>query len=270
MHPSLNFIRLAVPCALLLLTLGACGERRALERATASPERPAEEQARDIYRHPVETLQFLGIERDMTVVELWPGSGWYSRILAPYLQKKGTLYAAHFPPDPTPEYRRRFRQKYEEAIRDNPAFSAVKITSLGRGNYDIAPEESADMVLTFRNLNNWISEGYISEVFDAAWHSLKPGGIFGVVEHRGFPGMSVEDMASSGYVPEEYAIQLIESAGFRLVGRSEINANPRDEKNYPAGVWTLPPVMRLGDQDREKYQAIGESDRFTLKFVKIK
>jgi predicted methyltransferase len=140
-------------------------------------------------------------------------------------------------------------------------------TILGRGKYDIAPPGAADMIVTFRNIHNWMAGGYSSEVFAAAFRALKPGGVLGIVEHRGKPGRQ-DPAARSGYIAEAFVIELAESAGFRWVTASEINANPRDTKDYPKGVWTLPPSYALGDVDRSKYAAIGESDRMTLKFIK--
>jgi predicted methyltransferase len=236
--------------------------RAALEAAIDNPARPATERARDRYRHPLQTLEFFGLKPDMTVVEIWPGGGWYTNILAPYLKDHGKLYAA-VPPGPRAE-------DYRRKIAANPGlYGNVTITELGPpDHYEIAPPHSADVVLTFRNVHNWMRGGFAEDVFKAAYKALKPGGILGVAEHRGNPRLPQDPKASTGYVREDYVIGLAEKAGFHLLAKSEINANPKDTKDYPKGVWTLPPTLRLGNTDRDKYLAIGESDRMTLKFVK--
>ena len=234
----------------------------ALNAAIDSPIRPAQDKARDRYRHPVETLTFFGIKPDMTVVEIWPGAGWYTEILAPYLKPHGKLYAA-VPPGPR-------SKPYRDKLAADPKFYAgIIVTELGPPNsFDIAPAGSADMVVTFRNVHNWLMGGFADKVFKAMYRALKPGGILGVEEHRGDPKLPQNPKGSSGYVREDYLIGLAEKAGFKFVEKSEINANPKDTKDYPKGVWTLPPTLRLGNTDRDKYLAIGESDRMTLKFVK--
>jgi len=244
----------------------------AIDAALASQHRSAANRARDVYRHPKETLTFFGLRSDMTVVEIWPGTGgWYTEVLAPVLKDKGTYYAAHIAPAPgateTPASLKTYRAKLDA----NPElYGKVIVTALGPNSFEIAPTGSADLVLTFRNIHNWMGRDYAPQVFDAAYRALKPGGILGVVEHRGNPAVPQDPKAGSGYVNEDYAIKMIEAAGFKLVGRSEMNANPKDTKDYEKGVWTLPPTYQLGDQDREKYAAIGESDRSTLKFQKPK
>ena len=242
----------------------------ALKAILAGSHRPDTDKARDQYRHPLETLTWCGIKDSMTVVEIWPGGGWYTDILAPFLKERGTYYAAGLDPASEVESRRNGAQHFQEKLAANPElFSKVKVTVLAPPTKtDIAPEGSADMVLTFRNVHNWMSDGQTETIFKAMYRALKPGGILGVVEHRGNPAVPQDPKAASGYVREDYMIKLAEGAGFQLAGRSEINANPKDTKDYPQGVWTLPPVLRLKDVDREKYLAIGESDRMTLKFVK--
>jgi predicted methyltransferase len=227
-------------------------------------------QARDPYRHPVETLSFFGIKDDMTVVEIFPGGGWYTEILAPYLKDKGAYYAAGNDPVSTSEFARKSAKAFKDKLDANPdLYGKVKISVLAPpGKTAIAPPGSADMVLTFRNIHNWMAGGYADQVFAAMYAALKPGGILGVVEHRGNPKILQDPKAGSGYVNQDYAIKLAEKAGFKFVGSSEINANPKDTKDYAKGVWTLPPTFALKDQERAKYIAIGESDRFTLKFIK--
>ena len=243
----------------------------ALADAIAAPERTAEFRARDEYRHPQETLAFFDVQPNMSVVEIWPGAGWYTEILAPYLRDKGSYIAAGFSiTEDSPGYQGRGMSLFVEKLRADPArYAKVGMTTMGPPDrWAIAPAGSADRVLTFRNVHNWIDGGFAPEAFKAMFTALKPGGVLGVVEHRAAPGTSIEMMKDSGYVTEDEVKRLASEAGFRFESASEINANPKDTKNYPKGVWTLPPRLRLGDVDREKYLAIGESDRMTLRFVK--
>ncbi|WP_028115188.1 class I SAM-dependent methyltransferase [Ferrimonas senticii] len=222
---------------------------------------------RNQFRHPVETLELFGIHPDMTVVELWPGGGWYSEILAPYLKPSGKFIAASFDTSGKPDsYRVRVGKKYQQKLSADPANygDAEVIVFNPPADAKLGVESSVDMVLTFRNLHNWAKAGTLEQVFQSAFDVLTPGGVFGVVEHRGPSG----DNYASGYMEQDAVIALAEKVGFRLAVASEINANPKDIKDYPRGVWTLPPVLALKDQDKAKYQAIGESDRMTLKFYK--
>lgn len=267
--------------ALLLLMLGLLAVASLAARAEETPspdarlkeviagdQRSAENKARDKYRHPYETLTFFGIRPDMTVVEIYPGRGWYTEILAPYLKGNGTLYAAEHPGDPSYEAVQRSLAAFDEKVKAAPElYGEVKRTKLTKDG-DIAPPSSADLVVTFRNTHSWMGAGTADEAFAAMFKALKPGGVLGVVQHRGNPDAAQDPKGSTGYVNEDYVISLAEKAGFKLADKSEINANPKDTKDYPKGVWTLPPSLRLGDEDRDKYLAIGESDRMTLKFVK--
>jgi predicted methyltransferase len=239
---------------------GADTAAATLQTILAAPHRAEADKARDQYRHPVETLSWFGIRPQMTVVEIWPGRGWYTDILAPFLKERGTYYAAVF----------ENAQPLREKLAANPdLFGKVIVTELiPPTKTEVAPAGSADMVLTFRNVHNWMSRGFAAEVFAAMYRALKPGGVLGIVEHRGNSAAPQDPKATSGYVTEAYVIELAEAAGFQLADRSDINANPKDTKDYPQGVWTLPPALRLGEVDRDKYLAIGESDRMTLKFVK--
>ncbi|MFZ1867117.1 MAG: hypothetical protein WAU49_01370 [Steroidobacteraceae bacterium] len=240
----------------------------ALRAAVDSSARSAENKARDKYRHPLQTLTFFGIRSDMTVVELWPFGGWYTEILAPYLREHGVLYEAAMDPDSTNREDIEMNSELKAMFAAHPElFDKVRLSVLAPGKMQIAPDGTADMVLTFRNIHNWVWAGMQKDVFAAAFRALKPGGILGVVEHRNNDPNAVP-AKGEGYVGEQYAIRLIESAGFKLVARSDINRNPKDTKDYPKGVWTLPPSYAEGNKDRAKYAAIGESDRFTLKFVK--
>lgn len=225
--------------------------------------------ARDPHRHPAQTLAFFGIRPDSAVVEILPGSGgYYMEILAPWLAAKGKYVAANRDEQAAPQYLAD-HQRLLDRLKAEPAlYGKVVVTKFNADRHDIAPPGSADFVLTFRNLHNWIERGEVEGALRAFHRALKPGGVLGVVDHRGRTDQAQEAQMKSGYVREDYAIRVIERAGFRLAEVSEVNANAKDTKDHPEGVWTLPPTFRLKDQDRAKYQAIGESDRFTLKFVK--
>lgn len=239
-----------------------------LEWAVAGDWRLEREKARDRYRHPVETLKFFGLKPTDTVVELYPGGGWYTAILAPWLkQGGGKLYAAHV--DPTvSEGAQANVDNYVAAFSNKDLYGDITITVASRNSPGIAPDGSADAVLTFRNIHNWMAQGQEDAMFKAFYDALKPGGYLGVEEHRAKTDQPQDPKAVSGYVREDYAQALAEKAGFKLVAKSEINANPKDTKDYPKGVWTLPPTFREGDVDRAKYEAIGESDRFTHLYQK--
>jgi predicted methyltransferase len=279
---AMSCLRHLIPA--LIVLLGACASgpvtppppardaatAAALERVLAGEHRSAENRARDAYRHPLDTLLFFGIKPSMTVVEVWPGAdGWYTEVLAPLLAERGKLLVALLPPRPDDAYVTQSLRSFHDKLEARPdVYGKVEVTALGPGNFEVAPAGSADLVVTFRNLHNWMSLRFAPEAIAAMYRALKPGGILGIVEHRGRADKPQDPLAATGYVNEQYAIDLITSAGFELVARSEINANPRDTKDYEQGVWALPPNYRLGNRDRAKYQAIGESDRFTLKFVK--
>jgi len=244
----------------------------ALDKILAGDQRSAANRARDGYRHPKETLLFFGIRPDMKVVEVWPGpGGWYTEILAPLLRDQGKLYAAQWDTTTASQQIRDALDRFNTKLASRPElYDKVAVTALSPAPSTalIAPDASVDMILTFRNMHNWLMFGWTDQAFAAMYKALKPGGILGVVDHRGDPTLPQDPKAASGYVDQKYAIQMIEAAGFKLVAASEINANPKDDRNHPQGVWTLPPTFALGDTDRDKYAAIGESDRFTLKFIK--
>lgn len=242
-----------------------------LERAIDSPRRAPENRARDGQRHPRETLLFFGVEPDMRVLELWPGGGWYTEILAEFLAPDGHLTVTNFDPDGPPDAAStRYGKQLAARLAADPArFGAVEVVVVDPpGRLSFGASDGFDRVLTFRNNHSWINGGYQDAVYAEAFRVLKPGGVLGVVQHRARPGADPVAAAKTGYVPEAFVIEAAERAGFRLDGRSEVNANPRDTTDHPKGVWTLPPTLQLGDQDRAKYQAIGESDRMTLRFVK--
>jgi predicted methyltransferase len=223
---------------------------------------------RDKYRHPIETLNFFGLKPDMTVVELVPGGGWYLEILAPLLNEKGQ-YIGTVPPKGVSEYFDKYLAKLDTYMKAHPELEskAKFVTFNPPETVDLAPEGTVDMVLTFRNVHNWSSKKGQGAVFAAVFKALKPGGVFGVVDHRANP-KGKAPKAESGYLLEKDVIAWAQKAGFKLDSKSEVNANPKDTKDYADGVWTLPPSLRQGDKDKEKYLAIGESDRMTLRFVK--
>lgn len=251
-------------------TTAADAPADSLIKAINGKHRSKENKQRDQYRHPAETLTFFNVNEDMTVVEVSPGKGWYTEILAPYLSEKGKLYAAHFSPDNPADYAKQNLKIFLDKLHNSPKlYGKVELTVLEPPkDVQIAPEGSADRILTFRNVHNWMANDQASAVFSAMYKALKPGGILGVVEHRGLTHKPQDPKAASGYVTEDYVIALARKAGFEFLAKSEINANPKDTKNHPEGVWTLPPTLRLKDKDKEKYLAIGESDRMTLKFLK--
>lgn len=267
-------IKLATVLSALLLTPLAMANNYAddLQQAVKHSTRSASSISRDQYRHPIETLTFFGITPTSTVVEISPGAGWYSEILAPLLAVSGTYYAAHFPAATTSDYYKRGRAAFVEKLASDPAYNRVQLTEFAPNNHsNIAPEGSADVVLTFRNLHNWYSNGGddgMVAIFKDFYKTLKPGGVLGVVEHRLPTDKMTGDWIKTGYFPQQLAISLAEQAGFIFEASSEINANANDKADYTGGVWTLPPTLQLKEQDKEKYLAIGESDRMTLKFRK--
>lgn len=264
-----NFV---VALALTMSIPAGTAAADALEDAVHNPQRTQAFQERDQYRNPLETLRFFGAQPDLTVAEIWASPGWYAEILAPYLKAAGKYYAVGFSLSAkrTPQWRRTMAKALIARFAADPDnYSAVEVTSLSvPEDTVIAPPGTVDIVLTFRNVHNWMKGDYAPGVFAAMYRALKPGGILGVVEHRAKPGTTVEMMKLSGYVTEAQVIEFARAAGFELDARSEINANPKDSRDHSRGVWTLPPSLRMQDVDREKYLAIGESDRMTLKFRK--
>jgi predicted methyltransferase len=230
--------------------------------------------ARDKYRHPAQTLAFFGIRPDMTVLEIWPSSGWYTEILAPYLRANGRYVAVLNNPDAATTDKNRdswaeTRAKLQAKVAARPdVYGTPAFIEIDPKAPVLGEPGSADAVLTFRNVHNWVMAGTDADMFEAFFEVLKPGGVLGVVDHRARANAPADEMKTSGYLPEEAVIAMALRAGFRLEARSEVNANPKDTADYPDGVWTLPPRLTLGDKDRDKYLAIGESDRMTLRFVK--
>lgn len=266
-------IRILAICmaALAAATVRAQDTGALLDQAIAGEHRSAANRLRDQYRHPKETLLFFGLRPEMTVVEIWPASGWYSEIIGPVLGKRGQYVLAHYAIENPrlADWQLAARQKQQEKIAGQAALYGKPVfTSFGPPDHvAIAPPGSADLVLTFRNVHNWSSQKADQAAFQAFFQALKPGGILGVVEHRAKPGTPFERMVKSGYMTEAYVIALAEQSGFKLLEKSEINANPLDTADHENGVWALPPLLR-GWLDKDKYRAIGESDRMTLKFRK--
>jgi predicted methyltransferase len=268
--------RLMIIAVFVLTTFGAAAEEMStvgsVEQAMWGSHRSDSNMQRNRYRHPVGTLEFFGLEQGMTVMEIWPGGGWYTEILAPVIRYKGQFIVATWDPEVEgqPDYRYRLPKQMAETFAANPDvydqvetryFSPPESASLGDAN-------SIDMVLTFRNTHGWVSSGQAQDMFNEFARVLMPGGVLGVVQHRAPDDSDMVEMAKLGYVSEKTVIELAEKAGLVLDARSEINANPRDTKDHEQGVWTLPPSLTLGEKDREKYLAIGESDRMTLRFKK--
>jgi predicted methyltransferase len=259
----------AAALTLLSLSFGALAipPDPALVSAVSNPARTASFVARDKARHPVEELTFFGLKPNMTVVELWPGGGYWTEILGPYLAKSGTYYAA-LQSTNDEESSQSAAKWHSRVAAQKDRIGTVHETALGGTHFDIAPAGSADLVLTFRNFHNWMNDGDADQVLAAIFKALKPGGVLGVEDHRGRTDQPQDPKAKNGYVREDYAIALAKKAGFVLDGKSEVDANPKDTKDWVDGVWTLPPTLSQGDKDRAKYLAVGEADNFVLKFRK--
>ncbi|WP_414695191.1 class I SAM-dependent methyltransferase [Paraburkholderia sp.] len=247
-------------------------EATSLSAAIDGPQRSEKARARDVYRHPQETLQFFDVGSTQTVLEIAPGGGWYADILAPYLYSHGHLNEAQYVSTSAElaDEDRPTDAAYLRKLAGAPAFYGdVVVGTLHAGEFTgFNADGQFDRVLTFRNIHNWMKDGQFDANLRAFYRALKPGGILGVEEHRAWPGTTLQQMIDTGYVTEDYVIEHAQAAGFTLAGHSEINANARDTKDYPHGVWSLPPTYAGGDVDRARYAAIGESDRMTLKFVK--
>ena len=240
-----------------------------LDQVLVGDWRSDKNKARDQYRHPKQTLEFFGLKPGMNLIELTPGAGWYAEILAPLQKGSGGYAAAIVKPKKKEgedaQDKSALAKKFEA---DTARYGDAKIVEFDMQAPNFGPANSADMVVTFRNVHNWVMADATAQMFKACFDVLKPGGVLGVTDHRGKPGTSLDETRKSGYIPEDYVIKMATEAGFKLAGKSEINANPKDTKDYEKGVWTLPPTLDLGDKDKARYLAIGESDRMTLRFVK--
>jgi len=294
MLPDISWSRRSLLVGAAAAGLAGCGQKAAdsapkapakagaatIESAVNGDWRSSADRARDMWRHPIESLKFWELKPGQTVVEFWPGAGWYSEILAPFLAAtNGKLYAAVLQTDPADlaaaEVIDAYRRKLSEKAK---LYGAVEITAFGPTSGPVAPAGSADLVLFLRNIHNWMAAGIAEKAFRDALAALKPGGVLGVEEHRGEPGRVQDVLAADGYVQEAYVVQMAKEAGFIVAGASEINANAKDTRDHPFGVWTLPPTRLSSPRgepaesgfDHGKYDAIGESDRMTLKFIKPK
>ncbi len=280
-NPHPNFARrgLLLGAAALSACSGrpkAFGTPRTLDAAVNGAWRAPADRVRDRWRHPLETLRFWGLKPGEAVVEFWPGAGWYTDIIAPFLAATGgRFYAADL--DPSDAEGREMVEAYRRRLHENPElYGKPQLTAFSAASGSVAPAGSVDLALFLRNIHNWMAAGLAEKAFSDAFAALKPGGVLGVEEHRADPAGMPDVMASSGYVPQAYVVQLAKEAGFTLAAASEVNANPKDTRDYPFGVWTLPPVRRSSPPgqrddpsfDHTTYDIIGESDRMTLKFVK--
>ncbi len=279
--------------AAAFLTLAGCGRREktaeppptpegppkgSLEWAVAGPWRAAD-RVRDPARHPMETLRFFGLQPRMTVVDFWPGSGWYTEIVAPYLAEGGGRYiAAGFQTGPgaDPAQVALMSAFQERFTNDRQLYGEIELSAFGPTSGPVAPAGTADLVLFMRTIHAWMAAGIAEKAFADAWAALRPGGVLGVEQHRLAPDDDQDPAAANGYVQEAFVRQLAAEAGFAFVAASEINANERDTKDHPFGVDTLPPMRLTAPRgsppdpafDRTKYDEIGESDRMTLRFRK--
>ncbi len=269
-------------CFSLLLAAGAISahentktekapvEDQKLAKIIASQHRTAEFASRDIYRHPLETLSFFGIKDTMTVVEISPGSGWYTEILAPYLKDNGQYIAAGYDPQSSNDYYKNGAKKFQAKLDSNSELYGKTVLGIMQApdKFEFAKDDSVDMILSFRNTHNWHSSGNSEAVYAAIFKALKTGGTFGLVQHRAGHVFPEDSSGKKGYLKQSEIIKLAEKVGFKLLAKSDINANPKDTRDHPKGVWNLPPSLASKEVDKEKYMAIGESDRMTLKFVK--
>ncbi|MEM9100820.1 MAG: methyltransferase [Pseudomonadota bacterium] len=266
-----KFFAVSLLTAFIPLTVCAAQVNQDKLRSYANGEhRSSKNISRNTFRNPVETLSFFEISENMTVLEISPGGGWYTEILAPYLKDKGKYIGAGFNPNSKVDYYAKNAKAFQEKLNATPKhYNKVEVTIMEPpAMMDIAPKGSVDRVLTFRNTHGWLRRGHAEQVFQTMFDVLKPGGKLGIVQHRAEPGKKADP--NTGYVSEKQIIELAKKAGFKLEAKSEINANSKDTKDYEKGVWTLPPNYRLKEQDKAKYTAIGESDRMTLRFVKPK
>lgn len=245
--------------------------KAALSAVLGSEHRTPGNADRDAHRHPVKTLLFFGLKPDMTVLEVGAGGGWYTELLAPVLAKDGMLYVAGYDPKgPDDSFRTYYGARFQMFLDKSPElFGKVKVNYIDPPEkLTLAPAGSVDLAIAAREMHGWHRRDAFDAYVKAVFEALKPGGVFGVVQHRAPAGANPDESAEKGYLPEEWVIKSVEAQGFKLVEKSEINANDKDTKDYEKGVWTLPPAFAEEDKDKAKYEAIGESDRMTLKFMK--
>ncbi|HEY8123453.1 MAG TPA: methyltransferase domain-containing protein [Myxococcota bacterium] len=266
-------LRIAAAClaSAALAAPALASVEESLRAAVASPERAEADRARDPHRHPVETLLFFGLRPDLHVLELWPGRGWYTEILGPVLKDAGRLTVTNADPNgPQDQYQHKMARAYADWLTANEArIGKVNVVQVAPpAGLALGEANSVDLAVTFRNNHTWLNGDYQDALYRELFRVLKPGGVLGVVQHRAPAGADAAASAKTGYLPEAEVIAAAEAAGFVLDAKSEINANPSDTKDYPKGVWTLPPNFAEGEKDRAKYAAIGESDRMTLRFEK--
>ncbi|HKK02512.1 MAG TPA: methyltransferase [Gammaproteobacteria bacterium] len=259
----------ALLAAGLIAAPAAAHNHNALADAIAGDHRAAVNVTRDDSRHPKQTLEFFGFEEDLTIVEIWPGGGWYTEILAPAVRDHGKLIAAHFPEDTDSAYMKSSRAAFMAMLESAPGiYDQVEVIGYAPPEDSLGEPGSADMVLTFRSIHGFMRQDSLDAFLEDAFAVLKSGGVLGVVQHRAPEGAEPEAAEQTGYVPQAWLVEQVEAVGFELDASSEINANPKDTADHPRGVWTLAPTYRLGDENRTKYEEIGESDRMTLRFVK--
>ena len=264
---------------LILMTIALTVNGQVMARDLAAildgNHRSEENKARDQYRHPQQVIQFLGLKPEHKVLEVWPGSGWYSEILAPYVKDKGQFYAAIFSPDNlnSDDKQRVFwskvSQKYQEKMADTSVYGSIYYSVFDNARFESGTlPEVVDVIMLVRTLHVWDERGEMQDALKSLFKVLKPGGVLGLIQHRADTISEFASSAGDGYMDQRYVIEAAEQAGFKLEAVSEINRNDKDTKDYPKGVYALPPTLAMGSQDREKYQNIGESDRMTLKFTK--
>ncbi|MEE4174157.1 MAG: methyltransferase [Xanthomonadales bacterium] len=275
MKSGLNALILGLGFGAVLLSPPAQADASYIERVALSSvadHRSAGNRARNEYRHPAQTLGFFGFEAGDSVLEIWPGGGWYTEILAPAIRGQGTFTVANWDPEVEgqPDYRYELPRRLQARFDANPdIYDEVRVVHFSPPeSASLGEENSYDLVLTFRNTHGWVGDGIAESIYAEFARVLKPGGVLGVVQHRAAPGTDPLETAASGYVSEEAVKAIAAAVGLEFAGASEVNANPADDRQHPEGVWTLPPGLNVGDEDRDRYLAIGESDRMTLKFVK--
>jgi predicted methyltransferase len=245
--------------------------KAAIQAAIKGKHRKPDAAQRDKHRHPAETLEFFGFKPTMTVLDFGPGDGWYTELLAPVLVKSGKYIGTSPDPNGPPDQRSTFyAQRFQAFLQKAPEiYGKAQMVVIDYKNPKLGQDGTVDLVLLMREAHGLHEDGVLAPWLSEIHRALKLGGVLGIEQHRAAPDANPDDSAKKGYLPEKWLVNQVEAAGFKLAAKSEINANPKDTKDYPEGVWTLPPTLAMKDKDRDKYTAIGESDRMTLKFVKI-